>query len=153
MSRPLIWAATRRTSSNRSCRHLLAPRSSADKPVFGASRSRPNFDQQIGLEGRSMPEDLFGCPSRQSDRASRALILFVGRRGRDSLGEQSRQRNALVEVRCRRRVADAAQARDLPGGKAVLTQARYIRARPGRAELLGQALDALEASPDLQRPL
>src|SRR3989442_15589564 len=47
-------------------------RSSADKPVFGASRSRPSFDQQIGLEGRSMPEHLFGCPSGRIVLASAA---------------------------------------------------------------------------------
>src|SRR5438132_5480003 len=39
---------------------MTRARSSADKPVFGAGRSRPNFDQQIGLEGRSMRQDLFG---------------------------------------------------------------------------------------------
>src|SRR2546428_10956406 len=51
----------------------MAARSSPDKPVFGASRSRPNFDQQIGLEGRSMPEDLFGCPSRKAAGLPRQL--------------------------------------------------------------------------------
>src|SRR5437870_1876681 len=61
-------------------------RSSADKPVFGASRSRPNFDQQIGLEGRSMPEDLFGCPS--STRSSADKPVFGASRSRPNFDQQ-----------------------------------------------------------------
>src|SRR5438132_7537639 len=61
-----------------------ATRSSADKPRFGASRSRPSFDQQIGLEGRSMPEHLFGCPSRSSADKP----VFGASRSRPSFDQQ-----------------------------------------------------------------
>jgi hypothetical protein len=52
----------------------MRPRSSADKPVFGPSRSRPNFFRQIGprsaASGFDVPGGLFG-------RAPRALLCLV----------------------------------------------------------------------------
>ncbi|TMF06476.1 MAG: hypothetical protein E6I52_00190 [Chloroflexi bacterium] len=78
-----------KTSIRKLCACRL-PRISADKSLFGTSRSRPNFDQQIGLEGRSWHGDFSAAPlgpvwgriGSRSDGGRRPLevALRVGRR-------------------------------------------------------------------------
>ncbi|TME26686.1 MAG: hypothetical protein E6I75_26010, partial [Chloroflexi bacterium] len=59
-----------------------SPRSSADKSLFGTSRSRPNFDQQIGLEGRSRHGDFSAAPlgTRRKRKGLRvSMAAFLGK--------------------------------------------------------------------------